>query len=71
MKLQEPTRGVQKYLLYNALDQAAGDTKSNEREIVKAYRRSRASRQHYPNTAELLRAVNGTDRTVRRDHRSR
>ena len=61
-KLQEPTRGVQKYLLYNALDEAGGEPKSNEREIVKAYRSSRASRQHYPNTAELLRTVIGTDR---------
>lgn len=63
-------------LLYRALREAAGEPKCNEREIVKAYRKSWAcqaydpditnlleelkSEKHYPNSAELLRTVIGT-----------
>ena len=65
-------------LLYGALREAAGEPKRNEREIVKAYRASWRSQEHrpdvaklfdelktgkhYPNSAELLRTVIGTDR---------
>ncbi len=60
-KLEEPKPGVQKDLLYDALAEADSEPKCNERKIVKAYRCTKASRQHYPNTAELLRALVGTD----------
>ena len=65
-------------LLHGALCEAAGESKRNEREIVKAYRacwKSQAYRpdivnlfdelkteKHYPNSAELLRAVIGANR---------
>ena len=61
-ELEEPKSGVRKELLYGALAEAAGEPKCNDREIVKAYRKCRASRRRYPNTGELLRAVVGTDR---------
>ena len=51
-----------KRLLYGALREAEGEPNRDEREIVKAYRSSRASRQNYPNTAELLRAVIGPNK---------
>lgn len=59
-KIENPN--VQKKLLFNALAEAAGEPKCDEREIVKAYRKSEASPKHYPNSAELLRAVIGTNR---------
>ncbi len=65
-------------LLYGALCEAAGEPKCCEREIVKAYRASWMSQgyrpditnlidelktgKRYPNSAELLRAVIGTNR---------
>ena len=65
-------------LLYCALCEAAGEPKCNEREIVKAYRGSWMSQAYrpdiaklcdelktgkrYPNSAELLRVVIGTNR---------
>ena len=65
-------------LLYDALCEAAGEPKCNEREIVKAYRASWMSQayrpdianlfdelktgKHYPNSAELLRVVIGANR---------
>ena len=77
-ELEDSTRGVQKKLLYGALAEAASEPKCNERKIVKAYRaswRSQAYRpdianlfdemktgKHYPNSAELLRTVIGTNR---------
>ena len=61
-EFEESKPNVQQKLLCNALDEAAGEPKCNEREIIKAYRSSRASRQHYPNTAELLRTVIGKER---------
>ena len=67
---------VQKKLLCDALAEAAGEPKCDERKIVKAYRASWKSQaywpnienlfdelgtgKHYPNSAELLRAVIGT-----------
>ena len=53
---------AQKDLLFNALDEAAGEPQPDERKIVKAYRNSKASRQLYPNTGELLRKIVGTDK---------
>ena len=74
-KIDEP-KGSAHRLLYDAL-RAASTCKSNEWEIVKAYRKSWKSQpyepngpslyrelmteEHYPNSAELLRAVVGTD----------
>ncbi|MYE99543.1 MAG: hypothetical protein F4234_05105, partial [Gammaproteobacteria bacterium] len=52
---------IQRDLLFRALDEAnaASEPQPNERKIVTAYRNSKASRQHYPNSAELLRVVVG------------
>ena len=76
-RIDEPQRNSYR-LLYGALCEAAGEPKCNEREIVKAYRASwnsqayrpdiaklfneLKSEKHYPNSAELLRAVIGTNR---------
>lgn len=76
-RIHEP-KGNAHRLLYSALCGAAGEPQRNEREIVKAYRASWKSQayqpdianlfdelktgKHYPNSAELLRAVIGTDR---------
>lgn len=76
-RIGAPNRSAHR-LLYGALREAAGEPQCNEREIVKAYRASwkrQAYRpghadpietlkreKHYPNTAELLRTVIGTDR---------
>ena len=76
-RIDEPNGNAHR-LLYGALCEAAGEPKRNEREIVKAYRASWKSQayrpdivnlfdelktgKHYPNSAELLRAVIGTDR---------
>ena len=65
-------------LLYRSLNEAASEPSCGESEIVKAYRASWASQayrpnienlrktlteeKHYPNTAELLRAVVGADK---------
>ncbi len=74
-KLEEAK--ANKGLLHGALCEAAGEPRCNEREIVRAYRRSWASQayrpdianlfdelkseKHYPNSAELLRAIIGRD----------
>jgi len=74
-QIAEPNENAY-HLLYGALREAVGEPKCNEQEIVKAYRRSWAwqayepdganlfeelkSKKHYPNSAELLRAVIGT-----------
>jgi len=44
------------------LDEASDGPQYDEREIVKAYRNSGASQKCYPSSAELLRAVIGTNR---------
>lgn len=49
-------------LLYGALNEASNRPQDGEREIVKAYRKSKASQKRYPNSAELLRTVIGTSR---------
>ena len=49
--------------LYDALDEACREAcQCDERKIVKAYREAGASRESYPNTAELLRATIGADK---------
>lgn len=74
----DESKGNAHCLLYGALREAAGKPKRNERDVAKAYRASWKSqayrpdianlfdelkkRKHYPNSAELLRAVTGTSR---------
>ena len=76
-RIDEPNGNAHR-LLYGALREAASEPKRNEREIVTAYRASWKSQayrpdieklfdelktgKHYPNSAELLRAVIGTNR---------
>lgn len=57
-----PPPGQAKYQLYNALKAARKPETRNEPRIIAAYRSTRASLQHYPNSAELLAAVIGRDR---------
>ena len=75
-QISEPNGNAYR-VLHVALCEAAGEPKCNEREIVKAYRASWMSQEyrpdianlfdelrmekHYPNSAELLRMVIGTD----------
>ena len=54
--------GQTRALLYRSLHAAQGSPDSSEPLIVAAYRATKASLAHYPNTAELLRAVIGEDR---------
>ena len=60
--LDEPKGSIQKSLLYEVLDKASHDFQSDESLLVSAYRHSKASTDHYPNSAELLRAVIGQDK---------
>ncbi len=61
-KLEKPNRSA-KRLLKDALLEASSEShQSKERQIVTAYRKTSASKDRYPNSAELLRAVIGTDR---------
>ncbi len=59
-ELEERKANVKTNILYEALAESAGEPQRDEREIVRAYRKCRASPQHYPNSAELLRTVVGT-----------
>jgi len=60
--LENTSGSVQKALLYEALKDAGGKPQPNEPLIVRAYRDSEASKEHYPNTAELLRVVVGAEK---------
>jgi len=60
--LENTSGSARKGLLHGALDDAAREPQPNEQVIVKAYRKSKASRQCYPNTAELLRAIIGSEK---------
>ena len=53
---------VRDTLLRKALDASRQKLRSDEPTIVTAYRKVKASDKHYPNTAELLRAIVGGDR---------
>ena len=59
-ELEERKAKFKTDILYEALAESAGEPQRDEREIVRAYRKCRASPQHYPNSAELLRTVVGT-----------
>ena len=50
--------------LLRALKDSNQQQQSKERAVVAAYRKTEASSEHYPNTAELLRAVVGLDKLV-------
>ena len=50
--------------LLSALKDSNQQQQSNEPAVVAAYRKTEASSEHYPNTAELLRAVVGLDKLV-------
>ena len=61
-KLEKPNRNAH-CLLYDALSEASRNPpQCDERQIVKAYRKTMASKERYPNTAELLRAIMKTDK---------
>lgn len=57
-----PNTGDAQRKLDGALRAAQEPAKRDETPLVAAYRQTHASRDHYPNTAELLRSVVGTDR---------
>ena len=48
--------------LEGALKASSAPLQSNEPALVSAYRETNASKEHYPNTAELLRTVTGKDK---------
>ena len=54
-------RGLARCRIERALDEARGPFQQDEPSIVTAYRSAKASERHYPNSAELLRAVIGAD----------
>ena len=60
--LSESKRGLARRLLRKTLDKSNQSPESDEQPIVRAYRKTKASEKHYPNSAELLRAVIGTDK---------
>jgi hypothetical protein len=57
-----PPNGQARSLLDKALQAAQNHPTSGEPSIITAYRKTRASREHYPNTGELLSAMIGRDR---------
>ena len=59
---REPIHGQVRRLLDAALTEANNGRKSDEPPIVTAYRKTRASKRRYPNSAELLRTVVGTNK---------
>ena len=59
LPLSAPQRGLMRCHLKLALRLSGRDTQEDEPLIVSAYRRTRASDTHYPNSAELLRAIRG------------
>lgn len=60
--LKKPKPGLARKLLKKALGQSNRSPESNEQPIVKAYRKTEASDENYPNSAELLGAVIGKDK---------
>lgn len=59
--LEESKGSTRKCLLHYALTAAARESQGEEPQIIKAYRKSGASPNRYPNTAELLRRVIGQE----------
>ena len=49
-------------LIQNALEEAGGQRRLDERSIVTAYRETKASAEKYPNSAKLLRTVVGVEK---------
>ena len=56
------TPGQSRKLIENALEEARGPRRLDERRIVAAYRETKASKENYPNSANLLRAVVGVEK---------
>ena len=59
---EQPKSGQCRRLLNDALNDSKKSAQCGEPIIVKAYRMTNASEEHYPNSAELLRAVIGKDK---------
>ena len=59
--LDQPSRGQARRRLESAMADASQPPKSDELPVVAAYRETKASRGRYPNSAELLRSIVGTD----------
>ena len=59
----ERPNGAASSILCDSIREASCDKPLlDERKIVTAYRKTKASKDHYPNSAELLKAVLGKDR---------
>ena len=61
-RFEKPKPNQQRELLQKALDASKAPPQSDEPAIVAAYRKTKASKELYPNSAELLRVVIGTDK---------
>jgi hypothetical protein len=61
-RCEQPKKPPARALLWGALNESNNDPKLRELSIVVAYRRTQATLNRYPNSAELLRAVIGSDR---------
>ena len=61
-KLAEKKPGLCRSNLEDALDRSRRPMQPGEPSIVTAYRKTEASEEHYPNSAELSRALVGTDK---------
>lgn len=60
-KLSKPGQPFYR-LLYSALEESRKSFQSNERKIVTVYRKSGASKECYPNSAELMKNIFGADK---------
>lgn len=61
-RLEKAKPGLCRRLLKKAMNDSKKAAKSDDLAIVKAYRATKASEECYPNTAELLKAVIGTNK---------
>ena len=59
---EAPKRGQSRKLIENALEEARGQRRLDERSIVTAYRETKASPEKYLNSAKLLRTVVGVEK---------
>lgn len=59
---EAPTKGQSRALLQKALQAAQNSSTSGEPPIINAYRETKASLEHYPNTGELLAKTVGRGR---------
>ena len=61
VSLNQPKPGLCRRLLRCKLKESKKPRQSDEPAVVDAYRKTNASEKHYPNSAELLRAIIGTN----------